>query len=138
LRRMKPVAVQKEITLKYELQELSVFGHAESLTNLWVILIDNAIKYSPEKSTITIQSLKKDSSAIVSIQDQGIGIEPKELHHIFDRFYRANSARSKNGAGGYGLGLSIAKKIVDQHKGQIYAKSTPNEGTTFVVKLGVK
>ncbi len=138
LRRMKPIAVQKDIQLQYEKQEFSVIGDKDSLTNLWVILIDNAIKYSPEKSIIKFSTVKKDGYVLTTIQDQGIGIDEKALPHIFDRFYRANLARSRNGAGGYGLGLSIAKKIVDQHKGSIIAKSKPNEGTTFTIKLPVK
>ena len=138
LRRMKPIALQKNIKFQYEKSNTTLQAMAESLSDLWTIFLDNAIKYSPEKSLVTISTMKKDSHVLISITDQGIGIESKAIPHVFDRFYRASNARNKNGSGGYGLGLSIAKKIVDQHKGSITVKSQKDIGTTFVIKLPLK
>ncbi|MFA7676430.1 MAG: HAMP domain-containing sensor histidine kinase, partial [Candidatus Shapirobacteria bacterium] len=78
---------------------------------------------------------KTNKKVIFKIIDQGIGISQKDLPHIFNRFYRADNARTKNNDSGYGLGLSIAQKIVDQHHGFISVKSLPEQGTTFKVVL---
>ena len=73
--------------------------------------------------------------AVVTIADHGKGIKPADLPYIFDRFYRADTSRTSNQVAGYGLGLSIARKIVDMHHGSIEARSTPDKGTTFIVRL---
>ena len=81
---------------------------------------------------------KTDGSIELQVQDQGIGIDEKDMPHIFDRFYRADDSRSKIATSGYGLGLSIAKKIVDIHHGEIYAQSVPNKGSIFTIRLPSK
>lgn len=124
-----PKAKPKNITIKSVGISSSVKGDKNSLTDLVTILLDNAVKYSPKKSTVTVET---DKSGF-SISDQGIGIEQKDLPHIFDRFYRADSARTKSDGGGYGLGLSIAKKIVDANHGSIKVESKLDSGTTFSV-----
>ncbi len=124
-----PKAKPKNITIKSIGVSSSVKGDKNSLTDLVTILLDNAVKYSPKKSTVTVET---DKSGF-SISDQGIGIEQKDLPHIFDRFYRADSARTKSDGGGYGLGLSIAKKIVDANHGSIKVESKLDSGTTFSV-----
>ncbi len=102
-----------------------------------MILLDNAIKYSKETPNILI-SIKQDSrKAVVQIKDEGIGIKASDLPHIFNRFYRADTSRSKS-TEGYGLGLSIAKQIVDRHKGSINVSSTPGEGSLITVSLPIK
>jgi len=106
---------------------LMVSGDASSLTQLLVILLDNAIKYSHAKSTITITSKSTDHAVTITVADQGIGIEPDALEHVFDRFYRADKARTSNN--GFGLGLAIAKHIADMHHGTITIKSTSGKGT---------
>lgn len=110
-------------------------AHKESLTELLNILVDNAIKYSFSKGTINIETQKTTSGVLLSVHDNGVGIKPNDLPHIFDRFYRAEASRSKLKTDGYGLGLSIAKEIVDHHNGVIEVQSSPRAGTTFKVKL---
>ena len=130
--RITPLAEKKQIVIKKKLIEAEMKANKDSLNNLFTILLDNAIKYS-QNNTQIIGSLKKSNkSIVVSITDSGIGIDKKDLPHIFDRFYRADKARTKDG---YGLGLSIAKKIVNDHNGSIDVKSKRGQGTTFTIKL---
>ena len=131
--RVNPLAKQKNITIVNHCQELEFNCDQSSITDLLVILLDNAIKYSPENKKIILKSEFKNNHLYLSIKDHGIGIDAKDIPHIFDRFYRADEARSKTDTGGYGLGLSIAKKIVDQHRGSIKVESIPNQGTIFTV-----
>jgi len=102
-----------------------------------VIILDNAVKYSSKKRAIFINSKKDKKNIHLSIKDQGIGIDKKSLPHIFNRFYRADEARTKNGRDGYGLGLSIAKKIVSVHQGEIKMESKVGGGTTVTISLPV-
>ncbi len=135
LQNTEALAKNKNITIKSKIIDGSLGGDKYGLVDLFVILLDNAIKYSKEGSTIYIKSKITKSSVIVSITDKGIGIEEKDIPHLFDRFYRSDKARSKKGIEGYGLGLSIAKKIVNQHKGNIEIESKLNKGTTVTVYL---
>lgn len=140
------LAKKKEIMIKSKDRKLQVKGSKDALRELFTILLDNAIKYSNAKSTITIETTAVNRAAVVSIRDEGSGIAEKDLPHIFERFYRADSARS-NGGGGFGLGLAIAKQIVDAHSGTITVKSIVSKparsasqsdaggGTTFTVQL---
>ena len=112
-----------------------VRGNEEKLIGLFTILLDNAIKYSPEESIISISGTVVKNKFQIKVIDKGIGIDEKDIPHIFDRFYRSDRARSKTGVGGYGLGLPIAKKIVESHGGNITVESAVNSGTTVVVSL---
>lgn len=138
VRQTKPMAKLKKIKIISQSPDLKFLANQTGLTDLLVILLDNAIKYSPEHKSIKISAKKYDGNLEISVTDHGIGIEPSEIPHIFDRFYRADSARSKINATGYGLGLSIAKKIVDIHRGQISVVSQPKKGSTFTVKIPTK
>ncbi len=111
----------------------TIHGDDESLVQLFAILLDNAIKYSPEHSAITVDSHRSENYAVATVADQGIGIEPAALEHVFDRFYRADKARTRNN--GYGLGLSIAKQIADMHHGSISLSSTAGKGTKATVNF---
>lgn len=137
VQKLVPLAKQKQIIIKKDLVDCQIKGNPDGLGNLLTIILDNAIKYSRENTQVVVTLTKKDKSAIVSIKDNGIGIDKKDLPHIFDRFYRADSARTKTRAEGYGLGLSIAKKIVEAHNGIITVKSELKKGTTFTVKLPI-
>lgn len=112
-----------------------ILGNRASIEELITILVDNAIKYSPTGSTITVNMMTKKSMAGFEIINAGPGITPRALPHIFDRFYRVDSARSNSSKNGYGLGLSLAKKIVELHGGELTVSSAPNANTTFKVLL---
>ncbi|RJR25755.1 sensor histidine kinase [Candidatus Microgenomates bacterium] len=133
LKKVVPLAKQKHITINNDIDDYILEGENQSLTELFVILLDNAIKYSPQHSKISLSSKKTDHHIRIEITDTGMGIDEKDLPHIFDRFYRADKSRSKTT--GYGLGLSIAKQIVETHNGSISAESKPNKGSKFVIKL---
>ncbi len=135
VKRVAPLAHEKDITIKQTAARVTVTGIRYSLTNLFITLLDNAIKYSPKSGTVHIRIKKTDTNAVVAIKDEGAGIAQKDLPNIFDRFYRADSARTKNARNGYGLGLAIAKKIVDLHRGTITVTSKPGHGSTFAVTL---
>jgi two-component system sensor histidine kinase CiaH len=115
----------------------TIAGDRASLIELVAILLDNAIKYSPAKSTVTLSSKAAAGFATISVADQGPGIKASDIPHIFDRFYRADRSRTKERINGYGLGLSIAKRITDIHHGTITVDSTLERGTTFHVRLPV-
>ena len=126
------IAVKQDITT-----DMSLFGDEESLIQLVVILLDNAIKYSSEHKTIQLSDAgsKPDREVVWQVSDEGAGIEPKALEHVFNRFYRAEDSRNKAASDGYGLGLSIAKMIADVHQGNIMLKSRIGHGTTAVVAI---
>ncbi len=136
LKNVIPIAKQKHIVIQQEIDDYILNGESSSLSKLFTILLDNAIKYSPDKRQIKIISQKSGHTIAVMVSDQGIGINEKDVLHIFERFYRADTSRSK--ISGYGLGLAIAKEIVESHKGTISVKSTLAQGTTFTVQLPLK
>lgn len=123
--RLQSKAINKNIKIVNKIKNISIVGDMSSIDELFEIIIDNAIKYSAKKQII-ISS--RDNT--IFIKDSGLGISSIDLPHIFDRFYRANNARTKSGEGGYGLGLPIAKKIMDKHGGKILVDSKLNSGTT--------
>lgn len=134
--RTAPAAEAKHMLIGSDVKpNLVVKGDQNSLVEAIVTLLDNAIKYSPDKSEVRISAHKVSKNLIIEVKDQGTGIKAGELPHIFERFYRADSARSKQGASGYGLGLAIAKNIIDTHEGSITAKSKPGKGSTFTIQL---
>lgn len=138
LRKISPLAKQKKVSLENNLKETQIYGSKFGLVDLFVILLDNAVKFSKIGGKITITSQKTDGSVLISVTDHGIGIDEKDLPNIFDRFYQADAARTKQGFGGYGLGLSIAKKIAEVHHGSISVKSKVGVGSTFTISLPVK
>ena len=129
----------KEKAIKFDIsaKNLSVAGDKDMLIEALSILFENAIKYSPKHSTVKVIIKKDDHHVKIIIADKGVGIHPDDLPHIFDRFYQADKARTKIDNDGYGLGLSIAKNIIDLHSGQISAQSTPPKGSTFTIELPI-
>ncbi|MGI6554108.1 MAG: sensor histidine kinase [Bacillota bacterium] len=98
------------------------------------IFMDNSIKYTPPGGKITLNCYMKGTKGVISIEDTGLGISKADLPHIFTRFYRADRSRTKE-TGGTGLGLTIAKLIIDNHNGKINVWSEVNEGTIFRIEL---
>lgn len=135
--KVEPLAVKKKQTIKDLTVDSTIEGNPLGLTELVVILLDNAIKYSPANKTITISAKKTDGWINLLVEDQGIGISAKDLPHIFDRFFRADAARSKVNSCGYGLGLTIAQKIAKLHNGVISVKSKVNQGSLFTLSLPI-
>lgn len=123
----------KEIDFSIDLEEVSILSDYDMLQQVWINLIDNAIKYSRENCKIDI-SVKRlnDKSVKVSISDNGIGIEEGKLHRIFDKFYQCEESHKKSGSG---LGLSISKRIIELLNGTIECRSKKDFGTTMVVTL---
>lgn len=131
-------AKQKHIRLASNLPDhILMSGSKERITQLLYILLDNAIKYSKEKGSVTLSILNSANYIEISVQDMGIGIAEHELPYIFERFYRIDKARTRQ-QGGHGLGLSIAKWIVDLHGGKISVESELEKGSTFIVRIPQK
>ncbi len=116
-------------------QEIYILGDLQSITQLFTIIIDNAIKYSPNPSSIDISFQIHKKYLNITIQDHGIGISSQDLPYVFDRFYQSQQARTKTSNAGYGLGLSIAKQIVTQHQGTISLDSQESQGTIVTIRL---
>lgn len=136
LDRVMPLAEKKSILIVSAGRKgLKVRGDVVSLTEALVILLDNAVKYSPEKTEIHVGVASGQKQVSITVEDHGAGIKATELPHIFDRFYRADAARSKQHTNGYGLGLAIAKNIVDLHGGKITVQSKPGYGSRFTLQF---
>lgn len=117
-------------------RSIVVDGNESTLSDLLRILLDNAVKYSPKDSPIAVTLTTNGRNCRVTITNEGKGIRPNDLPYIFDRFYRSEKSRSSgHGPNGYGLGLSLAKKIVDLHDGTITIESTPGKTTSVTVIL---
>jgi two-component system sensor histidine kinase CiaH len=131
---MKPFAKSKkrfDITTR---KQAIISGNDAAIMELMSILIENAIKYSPERSRISIRIFERRTMTGFEIKNTGTPITEAKLPHIFDRFYRADTSRTESGKNGYGLGLAIAKKITEIHHGYIQASSTEKE-TSFTFFL---
>jgi two-component system, OmpR family, sensor kinase len=117
-----------------DITPVTVYGDADQLKQVLVALVDNALKYTPYEGSVTLSLTTDQNCANVTVSDTGIGILPEDLPHIFERFYRADRARSRD-RGGSGLGLTIVQSIVQEHRGSIEVESTPGRGSTFTLKL---
>jgi signal transduction histidine kinase len=132
---MLPLASDRKVSLDVEAAPgMELRGNPDQLRQLVLILVDNALRYTPEGGRVSVDARRVDGSAVVAVQDTGIGIDPDALEHVFERFYRADDARTR-AFGGAGLGLSIAEQLVTGHGGRISAVSTPGGGSTFTVTI---
>jgi len=132
---MEVVAFEKNIHLFYSLEpSIECHGNSEQLTQVAMILLDNAIKYTPEGGHVQLTLKQSTHHIIIKVTNTGIGISQEDLSHIFDRFYRVDSSRSR-ASDSYGLGLPIAKAIVEQHGGKITCESQLDKDTVFTVKI---
>jgi signal transduction histidine kinase len=137
VKKIEAQARKKHITVNVTAKDLKIRGFHDRLIELFVILLDNAVKYSPSKNSVDITSKKWNRQLEFAVTDHGIGIDEKDIPFIFDRFYRAEKSRNKRETPGYGLGLSIAKKIAEVHGASIEVKSVPGKKTTFSVYFPV-
>lgn len=135
IEKIKPQAEHKGIIIKKKIQNYKIEGDQEKLNSLLDILLDNAIKYSLPNKIIQVKTVKPGKNISISVKDHGQGISKKDLPFVFDRFYRANSSRTGSTTPGFGLGLSIAKMIVENHHGSIKVESRLGKGSTFTVTL---
>ena len=115
-------------------KEKTALADREALLLVFSNLIDNAIKYTPERGTVTIQVSQNGMYVSVSVKDDGVGMKPEELDRIFDEFYRVKNEYTAD-IPGTGLGLSLVKRLVELHQGQICADSTPGKGSIFKVEI---
>lgn len=136
--RVSTLATERKVSLKIDAEPVQLDADRQDLEKLTIILLDNAVKYTPEGGHVTVAFKDDGKNALITIKDTGIGIDREELSHIFDRFYRADQSRSKIKVPGFGLGLSIAKRIVDSHSGSIDVSSAIGTGTTFAVRLPLR
>lgn len=132
--RVRRLAEPRGIKFNLEVVEATVPGDRNSLVEMLVILLDNGIKYSDDNTTITVSTELQRRHAVITVTDEGYGIDKDDLAHVFDRLYRGKLPASRQ-VEGYGLGLSIAKRIAEMHRGTIRIQSAPGEGTTVTVEL---
>lgn len=128
-------AQAKNIAVDDTTAKLTARTNEHILSQVLVILLDNAIKYSPEGSIIFVSTTQKGNQGYLHVRDEGVGIRATDLPHIFRRFYRADSARSGGHENGYGLGLAIAENLANAHNMSLSAASEVNKGSTFTIKL---
>jgi two-component system, OmpR family, heavy metal sensor histidine kinase CusS len=130
------LAETNQIAFREEIADRSVVvdGDSRTLHRLFLILIDNAVKYTSPGGLISVSLTRSDEFAVAEVRDTGVGIAAEDLPHIFERFYRADKARSRE-VGGVGLGLSIARWEAEAHGGEIEVESEPGQGSVFRVHL---
>jgi len=132
---MTPLAEDKSVALTWQAgPDIMIEANEARLKQVVVNLLDNAIKYTPEGGKITIRVAVEESGAILEVCDNGIGISPEALPHVFERFYRSEQMQARK-ARGTGLGLSMVQSIVEAHAGRVEVQSRENEGATFLVRL---
>jgi signal transduction histidine kinase len=129
-----PMAENKGLKLIFNNSDnIMLNGDTRKIQRMIANLLDNAIKYSTSEGNICLSAfLDNEKSVVISVKDMGIGIEDKDIPHIFNRFYRCDPSRPQGGAG---LGLSLAKAIVEAHDGKITVKSVKNAGSIFIVTI---
>lgn len=133
-KQMQTLVREKNIDFKLENESnLMVYGNPDQLKQVIIILLDNAIKHTFSKGIIIVQTSLKENDVNLTVQDLGVGIAEKDLPYIFDRFYRASNNQNYNK--GVGIGLTIAKKIIENHQGKILVESKLNQGSKFTIQL---
>jgi signal transduction histidine kinase len=133
---LEPQWAGKGLVLDLVLDDTSCFGDADLLQQVWINLLHNAVKYSHEGGTVTVSARTVAGEAVVEVSDCGIGIDAKDLPHVFERFFKADKSRDRS-LGGNGLGLALVKRIVELHGGRVAAMSEPGVGTSVSVCLPI-
>lgn len=131
-------AKKKKVTIITKVADAEITANQTSLTELVSILVDNAIKYNKNGGKVKVRMKLTGKDLFLEVSDTGLGIRNSDLPFIFNRFYRSDLSRNKDVIDGYGLGLSIAKSIVDNYHGLISVKSILEEGTTFTIRIPIK
>lgn len=135
VQKLQSLARQKNISLLFEGNSSSVIiGDHHAIARVIKNIVANAIAYTPSGGTVAVNVQEQGTNIVISIRDTGIGIDKKDLPHIFNRFYKTDTARKENDTGS-GLGLAIAKQIVERYRGTIVIQSTVHEGTTVIITL---
>ena len=129
------IAQAKDIAVDDAVEDVTVNTNEQVLSQILVILLDNAVKYSDQGSTIYITSATKGGQATINVRDEGVGIRASDIPHLFRRFYRADNARNSSHEHGYGLGLAIADSLATAHGASLSVSSELHKGSTFSVKL---
>ncbi|MWV45975.1 two-component sensor histidine kinase [Paenibacillus sp. HJL G12] len=129
-----PLWLEKDLDMSADLSPVTIEADPDLLSQVWVNLLHNAIKFTPHGGTVEVRLEAGEDAVRVRVEDSGIGISEEDQAHIFDRFYKADKSRTRSG-GGSGLGLSIIQKIVQMHQGSVTATSRLGEGTTMTVQL---
>jgi signal transduction histidine kinase len=130
-----PLAGEHGLELTYATpDQLMVTGDRDQLRQVLVILLDNAVRYTPNGGRIHVQARPDGKDAVLTVHDTGIGIPAQALEHVFERFYRGDEARNRQ-SGGAGLGLAIARDLVTRHEGRISVASTDGAGSTFTIQI---
>jgi signal transduction histidine kinase len=134
-KKMTPLAKKKGVKVKVSSGNIYMNADRGKVEKLVTILLDNSVKFTPKGGNVSV-SVNKDSRCVyIKVKDSGVGIAKEDIPHIFKRFYRVDTSRSKVDVSGFGLGLAMAKRIIDLHKGTVNVISTLNKGSTFIVKL---
>lgn len=128
-------ALDKDIAVDDSSAPLTVRSNQPILSQILVIFLDNAIKYSPPGSTVFVTTSTKNGQAFIHVRDQGLGINKNDVMLIFRRFYRADNARTSSHENGYGLGLAIADKLASAHGMSLHVTSEMHTGSTFTIRL---
>ncbi len=127
----------KALKLKKDLEPVVIQAEPLAIEQLLAIVIDNAMKYSKPKGTVTITTQRESNQATIVIKDSGIGIKKADLPHVFEHFYRSSTAQTSDIASGYGLGLPLANDIVTLYKGKLILASDEGKGTTVTISLPI-
>lgn len=135
---LKQTASAKNITLRLTVEGIvsNIVGSGDRLTQLLLILLDNALKYTPSGGTIEVMLTQDQGCVILAVADSGTGIPAQDLPYIWDRFYKVDKSHSRT-EDGAGLGLAIAKQIIDRHKAKVSVVSSPGQGTTFTIMFPI-
>lgn len=134
---LEPQWTAKHLNLDLTLERISFAGDEGLLSQVWINLLHNAIKFTPDNGEISILLSNNENNAVCRVSDTGVGISPEDQIHIFERFYKADKSRDRS-LGGNGLGLSLVKKIVELHGGTLTVESELGKGTAFTVSLPLK
>jgi histidine kinase len=140
VKRLRPQAIAKRIDLYSDVPAglPPLQADEDRITQVLVNLVANAIQYTPDGGDVTISAARQADEIHLSVKDTGVGIPPEHLAHLFTRFYRVDKSRSRNAGGGSGIGLTIAKHLIEAHGGHIWAESQGGgQGSTFTFSLKI-